>query len=53
MHLQLAKAGPCWSMRQIIVSCSGQSEAAPYSTLGNKMKANSYNISVFFKETKI
>ena len=40
-------------MRQIIVSCCGQSEAAPYPTPGIKTKTNFHNISVFFKETKI
>jgi hypothetical protein len=34
-------------MRQIIVCCFGQSEAAPYPIPGIKTKAFSYNISVF------
>jgi hypothetical protein len=29
-YLQLAKSHACYSTRQIIVSCCGQSEAAPY-----------------------
>jgi hypothetical protein len=36
-----------------MISCCGQSEAAPYLTPGIKTKTHSYNISVFFKETKI
>jgi hypothetical protein len=40
-------------MRQIIVSCCGQSEAAPCPTPGVKIRAYLYNISMLFKETKI
>ena len=50
---QLAKSGLRQSMRQIIVSCCEQPEAAPYSIPGIKMKTYSCDISVFFKETKI
>ena len=39
-------------MRQIIVSCCGQSEAAPYPTPRITTKTYSNNISVFFKEAK-
>jgi hypothetical protein len=35
-------------MRQIIVSCCGQPEAAPYPTSGIKTKIYSHNISVAF-----
>jgi hypothetical protein len=40
------------SMRQIIVSCCRQSQAAPYRIPGVKMKAYSDSVSLFFKETK-
>ena len=52
-YLQLAKPCLCESMRQIRVICYRQSEAAPIPTPGVKTKTHSYNISVFFKETKI
>ena len=34
-------------------SCCGQSEAAPYPTVGIKVKIYSYTVSVVLKETKI
>jgi hypothetical protein len=39
-------------MREIIVSCCGQSETAPYPRYEIKIKIYSYNISVFCEETK-
>jgi hypothetical protein len=52
-YLHLAKSCPYQSMRQIIVSCCGQSEAVPYPTPGIKAKTYSYDISVFLKESKM
>ena len=40
-------------MRQIIVSCCGQSEVVPCPTPGSKTKTYPYSISVFLKETQI
>ena len=40
-------------MRQIIVSCCGQSEAAPHPTPEIKTTVYSYTISVFLEEPKI
>ena len=51
-YLQLAKPHLCQSMRQIIVSCCGQSEAAPYPTPGIKTKTYSHNITGFLKKPK-
>ena len=39
-------------LRQILVNCSGQSEAATQSYTCDQNEAHSHNISVFFKETK-
>jgi hypothetical protein len=46
-YLQLAESHSCQSMRQIIVSCCGQSEAATHPTLGIKTKTYAHNINVF------
>jgi hypothetical protein len=43
-YLQLAESCTCQSMRQIIVSCCGGSEAAPYPTPGIKTETYSHNI---------
>ena len=55
-YLQLAESYPCQSMRQIIVTCCGQSEAATYPTPGIKMKTHSYNtfvcVCVFLKKLR-
>ena len=51
--LMLAKSHVCLTMRQIIVNCCGQSEAALYPTPVIKTKTYSCNISVFLKETRI
>lgn len=44
--LQLAESHPSQSMKQIIVSCSGKSEAAPYLTLGIKTKAQVFRVNM-------
>jgi hypothetical protein len=51
--MQLEKSCPYQSTRQIIVTCCGQSKAAPYPTSGIKTKTFYYNISVFLKITKV
>ena len=50
--LQLAESCPCQSRRQIIVSCCGQSEAAPCPTSGIKTKPCSHNVIGFLKKPK-
>jgi hypothetical protein len=51
-YLQLAKSCSHQTMRQIIVSCCGQSEVAPYPIPGIKAKTYSHKITGFSKKPK-